>query len=81
MFERYYSFFHYCLLCCRYVMFRKRILSESKWGGTSSRKGEHGPPGPPVATALYRLRHAIVMRTVQFSMFASSTSFSKIPAS
>ena len=32
MFERCYSFFHYCLLFCRYVMFQKRILSKPKWG-------------------------------------------------
>ena len=32
MLERYYSFFHRCLLSCRYVMFQKRILSKSKWG-------------------------------------------------
>ena len=32
MFERYYSFFHDCLLFCRYVMFQKRILSKPKWG-------------------------------------------------
>ena len=32
MFERYYSFFHYCLLSYRYVMFQKRILCKPKWG-------------------------------------------------
>ena len=55
MFERYYSFFRYSLLCCRYMMFQKRILSKPKWvGGTNSRwgGGGHGPPGPSVATAL-----------------------------
>ena len=32
IFERYYFFFHYCLLRCHYVMFHKRILSKPKWG-------------------------------------------------
>ena len=50
-FERYYSFFRYCLLSYRYVMFQKRILSKSKWEGTSS--GRHDPPSrAPVATGL-----------------------------
>ena len=29
-FERYYSFFHYCLLSCRYVMLKKRVLNKPK---------------------------------------------------
>ena len=33
MFENYYSFFHYCLLSCRYAMIQKSILNEPKWGG------------------------------------------------
>ena len=45
MFERYYSFFHYCVLSCRFVMFQKCILCKPKWGG-------HSPPGSPVAMAL-----------------------------
>ena len=61
MFERYYSFFHYCryvmflldvVTSCRYVMFRKCILSEPKWGGHKQSFGGARPPGPPVATAL-----------------------------
>ena len=31
MFKRYYSFFRYSLLSCRYVMFQNRILSKPKW--------------------------------------------------
>ena len=41
MFKRYYSFFHYCLLSCRYVMFQKRILCKPKWGDAP-----HPPPSP-----------------------------------
>ena len=37
MFENYYSFFHYCVLSCRYVMLQKSIMNEPKLGGTSSR--------------------------------------------
>ena len=44
MFEHYFSFLHYCLLSCRCVILQKSILR--------NRKGGHGPPGPPVATAL-----------------------------
>ena len=53
MFERYYSFFQYCLLFYRYVMFQKRILCKPKWGGGHKQSlwGAQ-PPGPPVATAL-----------------------------
>ena len=36
MFENYYSFFHYCLLSCRYVMIQKSILNEPKWGGAQA---------------------------------------------
>ena len=46
MFERYYSFFHYCLLSCRDVMFHKRILSKPKWGAQAGAKG-HAPFPPP----------------------------------
>ena len=57
MFERYYSFFHYCLLSCRYVVLRKSILSEPKWGGAQAVvKGGTAPlplpPVPRVVTAL-----------------------------
>ena len=60
MFESYYNFFHYCMLFCRYVMLKKSILNEPKWGGTISCLGgtaplDHrsdGTPGPTVATAL-----------------------------
>ena len=51
MFERYYSFFHYCPLSCPYVMFRKCILSEPKWGAQAVVCGGTAP-WPPVATAL-----------------------------
>ena len=50
MFETYYSFFHYCLLSCRYVMFRSRILSKPKWGAQVVVTGGGGgvrPPWPP----------------------------------
>ena len=33
IFEHYYSFFHYCLLFCHYVLLEKSILSKPKWGG------------------------------------------------
>ena len=36
MFENYYSFFHYCLLSCRYAMIQKSILNEPKWGGAQA---------------------------------------------
>ena len=53
MFERYYSFFHYCLLSCRDVMFHKRILSKPKWGAQAGAKGHAPfPPPPHVARAL-----------------------------
>ena len=55
IFENYYSFFHYCLLPCRYVMLQKRFLSKPKWGGghKQSLGGGHKPLYPPaVATAL-----------------------------
>ena len=32
MLERYYSFFHYCPLSYRFVMFQKRFLYKPKWG-------------------------------------------------
>ena len=32
--ERYYSFFHYCLLSCRYVMLQIRVLNKPKWGAS-----------------------------------------------
>ena len=52
MFENDYSFFHYCLLSCRYAMLQKSILSESKWGGHKQSLEGEGAPGPTVATAL-----------------------------
>ena len=51
MFERYYSFLHYCLFC-RYVMFQKCIPSKPKRGSTSSRWGGGGYGPPTVATTL-----------------------------
>ena len=47
MFERCYSFFHYFLLSCRYVMLQKRILSKPTWGAKPPR-----PPLPSATTAL-----------------------------
>ena len=52
MFVHYYSFFHYCLLSCRYVMFHKHILSKPKWGGAQAVVRGSTAPGPPVLTAL-----------------------------
>ena len=61
MFENYYSFFHYCLLSCCYVMLQKSILNEPKWGALAVvRGGGRRPwplrsdrtPGPTVATAM-----------------------------
>ena len=48
MFDRYYSYFRYCLLSCRYVMFQKRIQSKPKWGGGAQAvvRGEGSPSGP-----------------------------------
>ena len=51
MFENYYSFFHYCLLSCRYAMFQKSILNEPRWGAQAVVRGD-GAPGLTVATAL-----------------------------
>ena len=52
MFENYYSFFHYCLLSCRYAMIQKSILIEPKWGGHKQSFVGDGAPGLIVATAL-----------------------------
>ena len=43
MFENYYSFFHYCVLSCRYVMLQKSILNEPKWGAQAVVRGERRP--------------------------------------
>ena len=51
MFENYYSFFHYCLLSCRYAILQKSILNESNWGAQAVVRGD-GAPGLTVATAL-----------------------------
>ena len=45
MLERYYSFFHYCLLSYRYIMFQKRILSKPKWRAQAVVRGAR-PPWP-----------------------------------
>ena len=50
MFENY-SFFHYCLLSCRYAMLQKSIMNEPKWGAQAVVRGD-GAPGLTVATAL-----------------------------
>ena len=52
MFENYYSFFHYCLLSCRYAMLQKSILNEPKWGGGKQSFVRDGAPGLILATAL-----------------------------
>ena len=52
MLENYYSFFHYCLLSCRYVMLQKSILSNPKWREHKQSLGGYGAPGPTAATAL-----------------------------
>ena len=53
MLENDYSFFHYCVLSCRYAMLQKSILNEPKWGAQAVvRGGGDGTPGPTVATAL-----------------------------
>ena len=44
IFERNYSFFHHCLLSCRYV--------KPKCDAQADVRGGTAPPGPPVATAL-----------------------------
>ena len=44
MFEHYYSFFHYCLLCCRYVL-QKSILRNQN-GRHKQSLGGHGLPSP-----------------------------------
>ena len=46
MFKRNYSFFHHCLLSCRYVMFKSNIFSQPKWGH-KRRLGGYGPFCPP----------------------------------
>ena len=51
MFERYSSFFHYCLLSCRCVMFRKRILGKPKWEAQAVDKGSAAPRPPPSPVA------------------------------
>ena len=48
MFERNYSFFHYCLfLPCRYVMFQKQYFELTKMGGHLQLLGGERPPWPP----------------------------------
>ena len=46
IFERYYSFFHYRLLSCRYVMLKKSILSKPKWRAQAVVRGGQGSPAP-----------------------------------
>ena len=43
IFEHCYSLFHYCLLFCRYVMLRKRILSKPKWEAQAVVRGGTAP--------------------------------------
>ena len=45
MFEHYYSFFHYWLLSCRYVMLEKSILNKPKWGAQTVVREGRIPPG------------------------------------
>ena len=48
MSELYYSFFHYCPLSCRYMMFQKHVLNKPKWGRhKQSLGGGHCLPCPP----------------------------------
>ena len=51
MFERHYSFFHYCLLSCRYVMFQKRIPSKAIWGAQAVVRGGGTAPTAPSTVA------------------------------
>ena len=44
MLERYHSFFHYCLLSYRYVIFQKRFLSKLKWLAQAVVMGGARPP-------------------------------------
>ena len=46
MLERCYSFFHYCLLSYRYVMFQKHILCKLIGGAQAVVRGAR-PPWPP----------------------------------
>ena len=46
MFERYYSFFQYCMLSYRYVVFQKRILRKSKWGAQAVVRRGTAPLAP-----------------------------------
>ena len=44
MFEHYHSFFHYCLLSCRYVLQKSILRNQS--GRHKQSLGGHGPPSP-----------------------------------
>ena len=44
--KRYYFFFNYCLLSCRYVMLQKRTPSKPKWGAQAVVKGGMAPLAP-----------------------------------
>ena len=48
MFERKYSFFHHCLLSCRYVMFQKQYFKLTKVGGGAQAviRGSAAPLAP-----------------------------------
>ena len=50
MFENYYSFFHYCLFSCPYVMLHKSILNEPKSGVHKQSLRGDDAPGHTVAT-------------------------------
>ena len=52
MFENHYSFFHYCLLSCRYVILHNSILSKTEWGAQADVGRGTAPLGPNVGTAL-----------------------------
>ena len=60
MFEHYYSFFHYCMLSYRYLIFQKRILSKPKWGAQAVVRGGARPPAP-AATALLVASSFLIM--------------------
>ena len=46
-FERYYSFFHYCLLFCRYVMLQKIVRVNRNGGAKAVLGGGTAPLAPP----------------------------------
>ena len=75
MFKRYYFFFHYCLLFCRYVMLQKRILSKPKWGAQAVVRGATAlpsdgttPRAAPTAKTPVVYGHQFELRSATYSM-------------